>query len=314
MKDQLNTLSATAKTYSKRLYKSGLDKSEVWLAYFACFINDCLHIPLTTFIHWHPIRVNDIAIMEGISAMPGVSRADLAAFNRCRIFLGILFLSKLITADGHSIDRNAWLGTRQRHTPLLWPYQPDSGPQSWRTWRRLLATAFLDTHHQRVTKTLHNLILACPLGDWLPGSTWLQNSFKFFHSATTRQIYHTKNGISYKIHSRLRQSLHRSQVYSADSDVYTHDLPPDSVPVDELSASGSILAFRGTDIAHKPELPPVPPLTFTEYLASLPPWDCRLLDAVTLHDAPGLAQLQSDQPLFIVSDGGAAGNSGSYEP
>jgi hypothetical protein len=36
-------------------------------------------------------------------------------------------------------------------------------------------------------------------------------------------------------------------------------------------------------------------------------------DTVTLHDAPGLmTQLRSDEPLFIVSDGGAAGNSGSY--
>jgi hypothetical protein len=238
-------------SYVKRTWYTSLQE-------FLANINGCFHIPLTTFIHWHPLRVNNIAIMEVISVMSGVSRADLAVFNRCQLFLGILFLSELTTADGHSIDRNAWLGTRQRYTPLLWPYQPDPGPQSWRTWRRLLATAFLDTHHRRVTKTLHDLILACPLGDWLPGSTWLQNSFKFFYSAMTRQIYHT-NGISYKIHSRLRQSRHQSQVYSADSAVYTHDLPPDSVPVDELSASGSILAFRGTDIAHQPELPPVPP-------------------------------------------------------
>ena len=209
MKEQLTALSAKAKIYSKRLYQSGLDKSNVWLAYFACFIpamtftfavasftatqllnlqrpairvtlaklgfnrnisrdivfgsplygglgllnlvteqgiaqlqilirhlrpgtpqgtlfliglswwhlaagfsfslwehpqvkipyvertwytslqdflaqiNGCLHIPLATFIHWHPLRVNDTAIMEVISALPGISRADLATFNRC---------------------------------------------------------------------------------------------------------------------------------------------------------------------------------------------------------------------------------------
>jgi hypothetical protein len=38
MMDQLKVLSGKAQTYSKRLYKSGLDKSEVWLAYFACYI------------------------------------------------------------------------------------------------------------------------------------------------------------------------------------------------------------------------------------------------------------------------------------
>jgi hypothetical protein len=38
MKAHLHALSATAQTYSQRLYKSGLDKSDVWLAYFACFL------------------------------------------------------------------------------------------------------------------------------------------------------------------------------------------------------------------------------------------------------------------------------------
>jgi hypothetical protein len=140
----------------------------------ACFITlgrtlERINIPLATFIHWHPLRVNDTAIVKVISALPRIFRADLAAFNRCRLFLGALFLSELATADIHSLDCDAWLGTRTRHTPFLWLYQPDPGPKSWRIWRRLLATAFLDTHHKRVTKTLTDLILECPLGDWLPG-------------------------------------------------------------------------------------------------------------------------------------------------
>jgi hypothetical protein len=141
---------------------------------FLAKINGCLHIPVATFIHWHPLRVNDTAIMEVISALPDISRANLAAFIQCRLFLGILFLSKLVTADGYSIDRDAWLGTRTRHTPFMWPYQPDPGSKSWRIWRRLLATAFLDTHHKRVTKTLHDLILECPPGQLAP---WLRLYF-----------------------------------------------------------------------------------------------------------------------------------------
>jgi hypothetical protein len=38
MKAHLQALSSKARTYSHRLYKSGLDKSDVWLAYFACFL------------------------------------------------------------------------------------------------------------------------------------------------------------------------------------------------------------------------------------------------------------------------------------
>jgi hypothetical protein len=38
MKAQLTALSGKAKTYTQRLYKSGLDPLEVWLAYFVCFL------------------------------------------------------------------------------------------------------------------------------------------------------------------------------------------------------------------------------------------------------------------------------------
>jgi hypothetical protein len=38
MAANLKALSTKVKTYSKRLFKSGLGKHEVWLAYFACFV------------------------------------------------------------------------------------------------------------------------------------------------------------------------------------------------------------------------------------------------------------------------------------
>jgi hypothetical protein len=250
--------------------------------------------------------------MAIVSALHGVSRADLAAFNRCRLFLGIIFLSEITTADGCSFARNAWLGIRPRFTPLLWPYQPNPGPKSWRIWRGLLANVFLGTVPKRVTPTLKDLLLWCPLGHWLTGSLWNQQRFPFFYSATTNNTYQA-NGGSYKIHTCIRTSRHRSQVYSAASSTSTDVLPPDSVPVDELSSSGSILAFRGTDVAQH-MAPTLPQSTsFAAYLDRLSPWDRRLLESVTLHDEPGLlAHLQSDEPLYIVSDGGAAGDSGSY--
>jgi hypothetical protein len=164
-----------------------------------------------------------------------------------------------------------------------------------------------------VTPTLKDLSLWSPLGNWLPGSTWLQNNFKHFCSPATSQIYRA-NGNYYTIHTRIRSSRHRSQVYSADDGISTTALPPDSVPVDELSSSGDILAFRRTAIAQFfAETLPASPPTFPEYLQTLPSWDRRLLESVTLHNEQGLlTQLQSNDPLYIVSDGGAAGNLCSY--
>jgi hypothetical protein len=58
-----------------------------------------------------------------------------------------LYLSEISTADGTSITRDAWDGTRTRFSPILWPFQPCPGPRSWRVWRRLLARAFLKVHY-----------------------------------------------------------------------------------------------------------------------------------------------------------------------
>jgi hypothetical protein len=136
--------------------------------------------------------------MAILSALPSVSRADLAAANCCRVALGIFFLSEITTADGSRLDRAAWTGTRPRYTPFLWPYQPTPGPKSWRTWRRLLAQAFIANVPKRVTPTLKDLSLRSPLGNWLPDSTWLQNNFKHFYSPATSQIYRA-NGTCYTI-------------------------------------------------------------------------------------------------------------------
>jgi hypothetical protein len=89
--------------------------------------------------------------MKIVKTLPGVTRADLKSFNRCRLFLGVFFVSELTTADGKSITRQSWQGSRERFSPFLWPHQPNPGPKSWRLWRRLLARAFLQEIPKRTT-------------------------------------------------------------------------------------------------------------------------------------------------------------------
>jgi hypothetical protein len=86
---------------------------------FLLYTDGTIHIPPEAFIHWQPLRGHGIAIIERLSYMDGVSRADLAACNRCRLYFGIIFLSEVITADGLTISRDAWTGTRPRYSPLL---------------------------------------------------------------------------------------------------------------------------------------------------------------------------------------------------
>jgi hypothetical protein len=97
---------------------------------FLSYVDGSIFIPPDEFIHWSPLRVHNIAIMERLSTLDGVSRADLNTANRCRLHSGVIFLSEIVTADGMTISRDAWTGSRPHYSPLLWPFQPSTGPQS----------------------------------------------------------------------------------------------------------------------------------------------------------------------------------------
>jgi hypothetical protein len=85
------------------------------------------------------------------------------------------------------------------------------------------------------------------------------------------------------------------------------------VPVEDLAGSDTILTFRGTDIAIQTCPPILPPTYFPGYiLSALPHWEQKLLSLINLSDVDSLlAQLQEDAHLYIVLDGGAAGDCGS---
>jgi hypothetical protein len=134
---------------------------------FLFYAKGSIYIPPADFLHWRPLREHDVAIMERISTLDGVSRADLKSFNRCRLFLGVMHLSEITTADGPAIARGGWAGTRPRFSPILWPFQPAPSPQSWRVWRRLIARAFLEDVPRRATPKTKDLHLLQPLGTWL---------------------------------------------------------------------------------------------------------------------------------------------------
>jgi hypothetical protein len=157
---------------------------------FLAYVDGTIHIPPVAFLPWHPLRENDVTLMETLSLMDNVSRADLKACNRCGLHAGVVFLSEFTTADGISFSRDAWNGTQPRHSTLLWPYQPSPGQKSWQIWRRLLARAFLEDVPKQTSAKTKDLQLRQPLGAWLPNSDWLCQKWLYFYSPTTGHIYH----------------------------------------------------------------------------------------------------------------------------
>jgi hypothetical protein len=117
----------------------------------------------------------------------------------------------------------------------------------------------------------------------------------------------------YHIHHRRQHSRQRSNLFYNNHDDCTPSLPTDCIPVEELAASPSILAFRGLRICRQSRPTPTHPASFFEYLLSLSSWDRRLLQHVEILDCDALADyFSTDGALFIVSDGGAANERGSY--
>jgi hypothetical protein len=71
--------------------------------------------------------------MDAIHQLPGLTNPQLWSYDRCQIYVGVIYLSEIGTADGRNIAREAWDGSRDRLSPLRWPYQPKPGPKSFRT-------------------------------------------------------------------------------------------------------------------------------------------------------------------------------------
>jgi hypothetical protein len=284
--------------------------------WFSCFrnflriISGSLHVRYITSHLPVPPRANDQCLMDIIAAVPGVTPQHQGIFNTVRLFLGIVFLSEISTADGRHLSRDAWQGSRPRHTPLLWPYQAAPNQQSFQVWRRLLATAFLADHRPRVEFRTHDLTLACPLGQWSSSSAWLRNKWSSFFSPTTQLLYISKDS-SYECHRRKRNSRARNRLFLPDPSTSVCSLPSDSAPVDLARQPRFLVASQHQPIVTATPRPTF--LTFEDYTQSLPGWDRFLIENVHLLDLDHLLeQIENMKQLVFCSDGGAVSTVGSY--
>jgi hypothetical protein len=68
------------------------------------------------------------------------SVTDMKALNRCRLYLNILTISDITTAEGRTIDHNIKKGQKlaDRESTLLWPTQGKPSPKDWQEWKQHL--------------------------------------------------------------------------------------------------------------------------------------------------------------------------------
>jgi hypothetical protein len=80
-----------------------------------------------------PARIGDTTIMEELMVSALVNKRDLAAINRCRIYLWVFFLSDIVNIQGDTIEEWAINGERsnKRHSSWRWPVQQKQPRTMW---------------------------------------------------------------------------------------------------------------------------------------------------------------------------------------
>jgi hypothetical protein len=250
--------------------------------------------------------------MDVIVSLPNVSKADLRAFSRCRIYYGVARLSEIASADGTLVARDAWEGSRLRLSPTLWPYQPKPGPKSFRVWRRLLATAFLQWHRKIVSAHTIDLSRRRPLGRWLPASEAFRYHWTSFYSPSKDRLFllSPDDDTQFTCHDSRkirRRPKHPVRAFSEATVTVVTVLPSDTSPVDYRTEPNKLFIPVHVPKIVPPAQPPPYISTWPEYVANLPPWEQALLLSVNFVDKQRiLVALRTAGRLFLASDGGAA--------
>jgi hypothetical protein len=265
-------------------------------------------------------RAEDQYLMSALLGLPSVTTSDLHAFNRVRLFLGVTVLAEITSADGQHLTQEAWRGDRPRHSPLLWPFQPQPGPKSFAAWRRLLTKAFLQRDRApRAHTNLQSLQLQVPLGSWSADSQWLQSKWTAFYSYTTHRLYRQdpSDPTRFFPHQRWQRSRTRRPQFQPDPDDSSAALPPFAIPVDACTQPNfisfpSITRIQNTSLPAREQIRP----TFAQYITALPLWDKTLLQHMDLGDIHidvvlGLL-VNPLVELILGSDGGAKDRRGSF--
>jgi hypothetical protein len=105
-------------------------------------------------------REHDTLIMEALHR--NLDEADMIQFNRCRIYLQVLWISDICTADGKYID---WYATKGEQNPTTtqkwrWPIQGYPPTNAWECWKKGLSNLGTTNRNGRIE--LNN-----PVGGWM---------------------------------------------------------------------------------------------------------------------------------------------------
>ena len=247
-------------------------------------------------------RDHDLFLMD-YATEANYTDGELKLVNACRLYLGVVLLSDIVTPDGTVLTQECIQGKRSSHsTPKgLLPYQQRPGPRAWQLWRKFLRLFTISTSKNRL---LH------PLGPWIVTGNNTLRQWHCYFSIPTVQLF-VFHDARYDVYAPL---MHGRFV---NTGLTVTSLPATSVPAVTRSESFGILGLLSVSPANLPPPPPVP-TTLLQHIARLPPWERDLLRGVqliaTIETVAQFFQSTSSDatPIHLCSDGSAPLFHGSF--
>jgi hypothetical protein len=160
----------------------------------------------------------DAAIMD-VMLQYNFTPLQQKQINHCRLYIQVLMLSNIMSADGQNILPEIIHGHRPQFqsSSLQWPDYPR--PTNWSAWRMLL---------QHITI---GVCLNKPLGNWIEKS---HQRWEWFYLASTDQLLHVSQD-STKIynhlpHNSLYPSRRNHRAFTTSNQPLKQAMTPISVP------------------------------------------------------------------------------------
>lgn len=197
-------------------------------------------------------REDDIFIME-FFLLHTQDTHTLATLNQCRLYLQVILLSSICSANGIHLLQEVKNGQLSHRTSTLsWPKQAPLRRQDWSLWGHYLSLLEINGH------------LIKPLGRWT--STSHQRWTVYFHPES--QYVYEKNGVTWHAAPPLQATrITRTLCYDSQGTVEQACPPADLVPATKISSNLSPVY----NIQYGPPLlPPTPnmsPSPFTNQLS-----------------------------------------------
>jgi hypothetical protein len=211
-------------------------------------------------------RRHDVFLMDAFHThLPSIS--TLRILNQCRLYLQVITLSDIATADGKLILPEAKQGVplSDRLSTLLWPAQGNPSKVDWVVWKYYLQ------HLEDQGRIIQ------PLGEWLSPT---HQKWKYHIDVQSGRVYDTFSDIPVVFTPICRgRPLRSGQWYDTDRSQSCAALPEDLLPVSIIrrpSTDGNLFQVLLSPTATPSSPTAAPSSKDQQYYASLLPTDSEV--------------------------------------